>query len=115
VTTYTAAIGTSPDVVAGELCQVSVIAGDAPGPARAGGGQPVLSGVPLPVGVDDPDRFRTVGKAAVDALATRGWTIRGSWWAAGSVLYAEAIPDSGNPLRHTWTGPDPDGWPGGAS
>ncbi len=101
MTTYTAAVGTSPDVVAGVLCEAAVIADYTSGPEPAPGRQAVLSGIPLPVRVDDPDRFRKVGKAAADALASRGWKIRGTWWASGNALYAEAVPDSGNPLCRT--------------
>lgn len=97
-TTYMAAVALAPEVAHGEFCRVSVFAENIPGPPPEAAAAAVLDGLVLTVPADDPDRLAAAAKAAADALAAHGWRVRGSWWASDNALYADAVPDTGNPL-----------------
>lgn len=96
--TYTAAIGTSADVVAGEFCDVSVAEdyiityrqgeGGEEIPVTGMSDRVVLEPTEIGVRVDDPDSHRKIEKAAEQVLESHGWRVTGPWELGDNAAYA---------------------------
>jgi hypothetical protein len=86
MTTYTAAIGTAADVVAGEFCDVSVIANDGEGMLTDNIAMHADTAIP----VSHPDVLGVVEADAERVLTEKGWRVTGKWFVADNALYAPA-------------------------
>jgi hypothetical protein len=97
MTTYTAAIGTASDVVAGDFCDVIVVEnmivgfrypGDVEVPEFGLSNTIALGEVDLDVRTDADDKLTTAPAAADKILTASGWTRTGDWETARNALYA---------------------------
>jgi hypothetical protein len=99
MTIYVAAIGTAPDVVAGEHCDLTVAEQYVFGyridddgqerPITGMGDELVLEPVELPVRVDDDDKGQKAIAYAETELAEWGFTRVGPWVVADNAMYAD--------------------------
>lgn len=83
MTTYTAAIGTAADVVAGDFCDVSVIVDGTVGLTSE-----VVMAAETAVRTDHEDVLGIVEADAERVLAENGWRVTGDWSVAYNALYA---------------------------
>lgn len=100
-TTYTAAIATAPDCVAGDFADVQVYENEITGYFEDGDGeeQPeygmtsyeLLPCTELDVRVDDEDKLGKVEQAADKVLAANGWARIEDWDYAPNALYARVV------------------------
>lgn len=97
-TTYTAAIATAADCVAGDYCDLQVLENEITGYRIDGDGDEVaeygmtdreaLPCVELDVRVDDDDKLAKVENSADEILAANGWTRTEDWTVTDNALYA---------------------------
>lgn len=94
-TTYTAAIATASDCVAGDYCDVTVAEDTITYYADANGdheertmGTDVVFAAEINVRTDDEDKLAKVKAAAEDILRANGWVRTGSWTITDNALYA---------------------------
>lgn len=96
---YFAAIGTAPDVVTGDYCDLTVTEAITLG-YREGedgeeieelgfGGPTVLDSTDLPIRTDDTDKLLGIEDAANDLLAAHGWRTVSNWELADNAAYAQ--------------------------
>ena len=84
--TYTAAIGTAPDVVAGDFCDVSVIVTDDEDRLT----DEVAFAAETAIRTDHQDVLGVVEADAERVLAANGWRLTGPWKVTDNALYARA-------------------------
>jgi hypothetical protein len=82
--TYTAAIGTASDVVAGEFCDASVIINDAEGNLT----DTAVMQAETEIRTDHEDVLGVIEADAERVLREHGWQIAGKWDVADNALYA---------------------------
>ncbi|GAA2626400.1 hypothetical protein GCM10010411_74150 [Actinomadura fulvescens] len=97
-TTYTAAIATASDVVAGEYCDVLVAENDVVGYRDGEGGQEVpvlgmsdrvvMEAVETTVRTTDDDKLGLIEQEAEQILAAHGWQVVGPWELSDNAAYA---------------------------
>lgn len=88
--TYTAAIGTTSDVVFGDYCDVMVTKDL---PDGTFGTEEVMESTETDVLVDDPEALHLVEDAADRVLEANGWKRTGGWEIADNALYASVERD----------------------
>jgi hypothetical protein len=98
MTTYTAAIATASDVVAGDYCDVTVAENEivthketedgTETPVYGMSDTIVMPSIDTDVRTDDEDSLAKAELAAADILESNGWTVTGTWEVAANALYA---------------------------
>lgn len=89
MTTYTAAISTASDVVAGDNCDVcvaeNILTGD---DEEVMGDTIVLDAIETTVSTDNPDKLTLAREEAEQILLESGWVVTGPWTIADNAMYA---------------------------
>lgn len=107
-TTYTAAIATASDVVAGDFCDVSVIENDVQGNLT---NKVILGPQELTVRTDDLDKLEKSQAEAKDLLEAAGYKVVGGWEISSNAAYALVLRPGQVTDDYTLTivtGPQPD-------